>query len=279
MGTSSLYKGPKKSYLLPSDYVDDSSEQRTDVQESAQQDGDNQNTPDDSQDSSIGTEVVTPSVSWGAAKRTMTKSYAGGSRQIRNAVKQYTKALGGHKNAARQATSAKRVTSQVISFFSGSASDIKSRIEEAGIRFEGRSTSDIFLDIRDLLAPSPDTLEDSYINKAVNDTIAEILSDNDIDSSSIDDVLNTDILERMTCGVIKYYIYEKLMSQDTLGVIKHETNPARIKKFEKTLMNCIDGFVMFAVPPILKDGMGRNELNNLVNELYEACYKSMEGTR
>ena len=81
----------------------------------------------------------------------MTKSYHGDIKQIRNAVKQYTKALGGHKNAARQASSAKSVTLHVISLFSGSAADIRYRIEESGIKFEGRTTSDIFLDIRDLI--------------------------------------------------------------------------------------------------------------------------------
>lgn len=279
MGTSSLYKGPKTSLLLPSDYLDDSTDQGADGQDSQLQDGEDSNSSDEPHNSSVRTDAGAPSVSWGTAKSTMTKSYSGGSRKIRNAVRQYTKALGGHKNAAKQATSAKRVTSQVISFFSGSVSEIKSRIEDAGIRFDGRSTTDIFLDIRDALAPSPDTLEDSYVNTALNDTIADILSDKNINSSSIDDILNTDILERMTCGVIKYYIYTKLISQDTLGVVKHETNPTKIKKFEKNLMNCIEGFVKLAVPPILQDGMGRKELTNLVNELYETCYKLMEDMR
>lgn len=277
MGTSSLYKGPRTSVLLPPDYEDNSAQDGT-IQDNSPQDfvpnegspeGDNSNEAID----------ATPIVTWGSAKSTMTKSYSGGSRQIRNAVKQYTKALGGYKNAARQAVSAKRVTSNVISFFSGSVADIKTHLEDAGIKFEGRTTSDIFLEIRDVLAPSPDTLEDSYANKAVNDTIEEIISDKDFDIVAIDDVLNADILERMTCGFIKYYIYEKLMGQDTLGVVKHETDPSKIKKFEKILMDCIEGFVMFSVPPLLKDGMDKKEINVLVNELYETCYKTMEGMK
>lgn len=278
MGTSSLYKGPRTSVLLPPDYEDNSSGQDKTIQDNPPIEV----TPNEGaaeENSSNGTLDASPSVTWGSAKSTMTKSYSGGSRQIRNAVKQYTKALGGHKNAARQAVSAKKVTSHVITFFSGSVADIKSHLEDAGIRFESRATSDIFLEIRDVLAPSPDTLEDSYANKAVNDTIAEIISEKDFDLTTIDDVLNADILERMVCGFIKNYIYEKLMGQDTLGVIKHETDPNKIKKFEKILMDCIDGFVMFSVPPILKDGMGRKELNVLVNELYETCYKTMEGMK
>ena len=279
MGTSSLYKGPKTSVLLPSDYEDNSMGQDGTVQDNTQQEGDTTDKPNSQEDDSNRADVTVHSVTWGSAKSTMTKSYSGGTKQIRNAVKQYTKALGGHKNAARQATSAKRVTSHTISLFSGSVADIKSRIEESGIKFEGRTTSDIFLDIRDLLAPTPDTLENSYVNKAVNDTIAEIMSDKNFDITTIDDILNNEILERMVCGVIKYYIYEKLMGQDTLGVIKRETDPAKIKKFEKTLRDCIDGLVTGFVPSVLKEGLEKKEINTLVDELYEISYQAMEGMK
>lgn len=279
MGTSSLYKGPKTSILLPSDYEDNSMGQDGTVQDNTQQEGDTTDKPNSQEDDSNRADVTVHSVTWGSAKSTMTKSYSGGTKQIRNAVKQYTKALGGHKNAARQATSAKRITSHTISLFSGSVADIKSRIEESGIKIEGRTTSDIFLDIRDLLAPTPDTLENSYVNKAVNDTIAEIMSDKNFDITTIDDILNNEILERMVCGVIKYYIYEKLMGQDTLGVIKRETDPAKIIKFEKTLRDCIDGLVTGFVPSVLKEGLERKEINTLVDELYEISYQAMEGMK
>ena len=121
--------------------------------------------------------------------------------------------------------------------------------------------------------------ENSYVNKAVNDTIAEILSDKDFDITTIDDILNNEILERMVCGVIKYYIYEKLMGQDTLGVIKRETDPAKIKKFEKTMRDCIDGLVTGFVPSVLKEGLEKKEINTLVDELYEISYQAMEGMK
>jgi hypothetical protein len=279
MGTSSLYKGPKASVLLPSDYEDNSLEQDGTPQNEFKQEGDTTDVLLDQEDSSNGADVLVPTVTWGGAKSTMTKSYSGGAEQIRNAVKQYTKALGGHKNAARQATSAKRVTSHVIRLFYGSVADIKSRIEERGIKFEGRTTSDIFLDIRDLLAPTPDTLENSYVNKAVNDTIAEIMSDENFNITTIDEVLNTDVLERMVCGIIKYYIYEKLMGQNTLGVIRSETDPSKIIKFEKTLRDCIDGLVSGFVPSVLKEGLVKKEINTLVDDLYEISYQAMEGMK
>ena len=279
MGTSSLYKGPKTSLLLPSDYEDNFSGQEEAGQENTPQEVETTDSSYDQENSSNGVDITVPIVTWGSAKSTMTKSYSSGSRQIRNAIKQYTRALGGHKNAARQATSAKRVTSHVISFFSGSVADIKARIEESGIKFEGRTTSEIFLDIRDLLAPTPDILENSYVNKAVNDTIAEIMSDEDFDIATIDDVLNKDILERMVCGIIKFYIYEKLMGQDTLGVIRRETDPAKIKKFENTLKDCIDGLVTGFVPSVLKEGLEKKEINTLVDELYEISYQAMESIK
>lgn len=279
MGTSSLYKGPKTSLLLPSDYEDNFSGQEEAGQENTPQEVETTDSSYDQENSSNGVDITVPIVTWGSAKSTMTKSYSFGSRQIHNAIKQYTRALGGHKNAARQATSAKRVTSHVISFFSGSVADIKARIEESGIKFEGRTTSEIFLDIRDLLAPTPDILENSYVNKAVNDTIAEIMSDEDFDIATIDDVLNKDILERMVCGIIKFYIYEKLMGQDTLGVIRRETDPAKIKKFENTLKDCIDGLVTGFVPSVLKEGLEKKEINTLVDELYEISYQAMESIK
>ena len=279
MGTSSLYKGPKSSVLLPSDYEDKTSQQDETAQDNPQQHDDTTDNSNEHLNNPTESDVIAPVVTWGSAKRTMTKSYSGGSKQILNAVKQYTKALGGHKNAARQATSAKRVTSHAISFFLGNATDIKLRIEESGIQIEGRTTSDIFLDIRDLLAPTPDTLENSYVNKAVNDTIAEIILDEDFDITTIDEVLNNDILERMVCGIIKYYIYEKLMGQDTIGVLKNEKNPSKIKNFEKNLRDCIDGLVTGFVPSVLKDGLKKKEINTLVDELYDISYQAMEGMR
>ena len=75
MGTSSLYKGPKKTVLLPDDYTDDNFPN---------------NDPLADDDSSLRTE---PSITWQSAKGILTKSVGNGRSAVSHALSSYTKSL------------------------------------------------------------------------------------------------------------------------------------------------------------------------------------------
>lgn len=262
MGTSSIYKGPKKTILLPDDYSDDNNSNEV------------SDSPSDEKSNEQPQEK--PSVTWQSAKSGVTKSVESDTRAVRNAMSSYTKALGGHRNAAKQSVQARKTTANIISFFSGSSSEIKHRLEAEGISFEGKTTKDIFFEIRDLLAPIPNTLEDSYVNKAVTDTISELMKDSNLEAEQIDNLLNQALLERLVCGTVKNYIYQKFISQATAGILKKDNSITDIHRFEKKAKAWIEGVVKSVIPKMLHNGVNPHDINNKVKAIYEGCYKIME---
>lgn len=262
MGTSSIYKGPKKTILLPDDYSDDNDS------------NDISNSP--SEDESNESPQEKPSVTWQSAKRGVTKSVGSNTRAVRNAISSYTKALGGHGNAARQSVQAIKTTASIISFFSGAPSDVKHRLESEGISFEGKTTKEIFFEIRDLLAPIPNTLEDSYVNKAVTDTISELLKDSNLEVEQIENLLNQTLLEKLVCGTVKNYIYQKFISQATAGILKKDNSITDIHRFENNAKLWIEGVVNSVIPKMLHNGVNPRNINDKVKAIYEGCYKIME---
>lgn len=262
MGTSSIYKGPKKTILLPDDYSDDN--ESSDVSNSPSDEGANEQPQE------------TPSVTWQSAKSGVTKSVGGDARAVRSAMSSYTKALGGHRNAARQSAKARKTTASIISFFSGSPSEIRHRLESEGISFEGKTTKEVFIEIRDLLAPIPNTLEDSYVNKAVTDTISEILKEINLEIEQIENLLNQKLLEKLVCGTVKNYIYQKFISQATAGVLKKDNSITDIQRFERKSKSWIKGVVDNVIPKMLHNGVNPRDIDNKVKAIYEGCYKIME---
>ena len=262
MGTSSIYKGPKKTILLPDDYSDDN-----DL-------NDGSNSPSNEEANEQPQEK--PSVTWQSAKSGVTKSVGSDTRAVRSAMSSYTKALGGHRNAARQSAKARKTTASIISFFSGSPSEIRHRLESEGISFEGKTTKEIFFEIRDLLAPIPSTLEDSYVNKAVTDTISELMKDSNLETEQINDLLNQALLEKLVCGTVKNYIYQKFISQATAGILKKDNSIADIHRFEKKAKSWIEGIVKSVIPKMLHNGVNPRDIDNKVKAIYEGCYKIME---
>lgn len=262
MGTSSIYKGPKKTILLPDDYSDDNNP--NDVFDTLSDEKSNEQPQEQ------------PTMTWQSAKSRVTKSVGSDTRAVRNAMSSYTKALGGHRNAAKQSVQARKTTANIISFFSGSPSEIKHRLESEGISFEGKTTKEIFFEIRDLLAPIPNTLEGSYVNKAVTDTISELMKDSNLETEQIDNLLNQELLEKLVCGTVKNYIYQKFISQATAGILKKGNSITDIHRFEKKAKSWIEGIVKSVIPKMLHSGVNPRDIDNKVKAIYEGCYKIME---
>ena len=258
MGTSSLYRGPKKTILLPDDYTDNNL---------------SNDSPVNDYDLSLRTE---PSITWQSAKSILTKSVGNGRSAVRHALSSYTKSLGGYRNAAKSAVQARRVTSRIITIFTGTSAEIKAHLQAEGISFEGKTTEEVFLDIRDILAPTPNLLEDGYVNNAVTDAISDILKDTKVDIEQIDTVFNEELLSKLVCGTVTYYIYHKLISQATFGVLKNEKSLVKIQKFEKEAKLLIDGIVKGTIPDLLHSGISSKEVTTIVTEIFEECYKVME---
>lgn len=291
MGTSSLYGGPKKTSLLPSDYdpgqnsVNDASVVGT--PDNSKPDADNpaedepqQDNPDNGNSEVHEDEQPSqPSVSWGTARSSMRKAMGNrSSGNVKSAIRNYTKALGGHTNATRQATKARKTAGVIYTYFAGTPETIRKRLEDAGIRFDGRPTKEIFNDICGLLAPVPYDLEDSLANTALRETFADVAADESVDLNQLES-FNEELLQNLVGGLIKHYIFDKLIMQSEQTALKNCERISDLRGLEKTIKKYIDGIVDSVVPDIVKSGLNPSDFNRAIETLFDISYQQMEEMR
>ena len=145
MGTSNLYKGPKGTSLLPTDYTGEPDEQQPVVAPDGESSADEQSENDEPAETENPEledllQKEQPRVTWTQAKRTFSTQIGKRKPDVKLITKTYTKASGGYKHAAKTSGSSKRVARGIITFFSGTPDVIRQRLEQIGIVFEGRST-------------------------------------------------------------------------------------------------------------------------------------------
>lgn len=287
MGTSSLYKGPKKTPLLPSDYNPDDNIDKEDSTEDEQNSGAS-NEDDTNEESKLdnqtgeeshkkeGEQPIPSSGSWSKVRRSMRKAMNDRSASnIKSAIRSYTKALGGHVNATRQASKVRLTAGTLYSYFSGSPETIRQRLVSVGIQFDGRSTKDIFNDICGLIAPIPNDIEDSLTNKALRETFSDIATDQSVDLNLLDS-FNEELLQRLVGGLLKHYIFDKLLLQSEQTALKNSEKVSDLRELEKTIKIYIDGIVDSVVPHIVKSGLNPEEFNKALETLCDISYQQME---
>lgn len=291
MGTSSLYGGPKKTSLLPSDYDQEEDPELDvpagDTPENTKPDSNNPDEGEPQQDNpekgdeggQEAEQPFQPSVSWGTARGSMRKAMGNrSSANVKGAIRTYTRALGGHTNATRQAAKVRKTAGTVYSYFAGAPEAIRQRFEDADIRFDGRTTKDIFSDICDLFAPVPIDLEDSLANLALQETFADVAADQNIDLNQLDS-FNEELLQRLVGGLIKHYIFDKLIMQSEQTALKNCERISDLRELEKSIKQYVDGIVDSVVPKIVKSGMNPADFNRAVETLFDVSYQQMEELR
>lgn len=291
MGTSSLYGGPKKTALLPSDYTPDGSpeqenptdnslEETNPTAENPDSEGPQQEQPDDNKPVTPQEgQLMQPSVSWGTARSSMRKAMNNrSSGNVKGAIRNYTKALGGHTNATRQAGKVRKTAFDLYSYFSGTPDVIRTRLEKAGIRFDGRLTREIFNDICNLISPVPNDLEDSLVNMALQETVADVTVDESIDLNQLES-FNEELLQRLVGGLMKHYIFDKLIMQSEQTALKNCERISHLRELEKSIKKYIDGIVDSVVPNLVKSGMNPDDFNKALETLFDISYQQMEELR
>lgn len=291
MGTSSLYGGPKKTSLLPSDYdpdgirepeviVEDSPDNHeTDADNPAVNDPQQENPDNGKREGQEEEQFSQPSVSWGTARGSMRKAMDNrSSSNVKSVIRNYTKALGGHTNATRQASKARKAAGTLYTIFAGTPETIRKRLEDAGIRFDGRPTKEIFNDICGFVAPVPNDLEDSLANRAVLEMFADVAADESIDLNQLDS-FNEELLQRLVGGLIKHYIFDKLIMQSEQTALKHCERISDLRDLEITIKRYIDGIVDSIVPDIVKTGLNPADFNRAIETLFDISYQQMEELR
>lgn len=281
MGTSNLYKGPKGTSLLPADYTGEPDEQQPVVAPDGESSADEQSENDEpaetenpEQEDPLQKEQ--PRVTWTQAKRTFSTQIGKRKPDVKWITKTYTKASGGYKHAAKTSGSSKRVARGIITFFSGTPDVIRKRLEQIGIVFEGRSTQEIFNDIYSHLCTGASSREDALADKALSQTFSELFESELMNEQGLD-VFKPELLEFLVSHFVTNSIYYKLLNEVAFGELTGNKSNADIAKIEDDLKTFIDGLVSGRVPEYLHEGITPDEVNKMVDNLYEDCYKVMEG--
>ena len=281
MGTSNLYKGPKGTSLLPTDYTGEPDEQQPVVAPDGESSADEQSENDEPAETENPEledplQKERPRVTWTQAKRTFSTQIGKRKPDVKWITKTYTKASGGYKHAAKTSGSSKRVARGIITFFSGTPDVIRQRLEQIGIVFEGRSTQEIFNDIYSHLCTGASSREDALADKALSQTFSELFESELMNEQGLD-VFKPELLEFLVSHFVTNSIYYKLLNEVAFGELTGNKSNADIAKIEDDLKTFIDGLVSGRVPEYLHEGITPDEVNKLVDNLYEDCYKVMEG--
>lgn len=280
MGTSNLYKGPKGTSLLPTDYTGEPDEQQPVVAPDGESSADEQSENDEPAETENPEledplQKEQPRVTWTQAKRTFSTQIGKRKPDVKLITKTYTKASGGYKHAAKTSGSSKRVARGIITFFSGTPDVIRQRLEQIRI-FEGRSTQEIFNDIYSHLCTGASSREDALADKALSQTFSELFESELMNEQGLD-VFKPELLEFLVSHFVTNSIYYKLLNEVAFGELTGNKSNADIAKIEDDLKTFIDGLVSGRVPEYLHEGITPDEVNKLVDNLYEDCYKVMEG--
>lgn len=284
MGTSNLYNGPKGKSLLPDGYIDpfaeDDEVEGTTDDAIDNADSNDQDTKDDvgKQDNNF-EQLESPQLntigSWTTAKKSYNNLFKNSSSSnVHRAAKNYVEALGGYKRAAQQASKAKKVTSTLIELFGGGSNQVKRKLTELGISFDGRSTKEIFKEVleRKLLLP-PSIRDNALANTAVLETYSDLLKSELFTPDSLD-MFDKGALEFLICTYLKHYIFDKMIQE----VSRKEFTKSieEIKKIENQVYKYVSSCVDNIVPKYIKDINFWGNIAKKVNDIYKGCYKQLE---
>ena len=281
MGTSSLYKGPKSSVLLPSDFdaedkeggkLDGDTNEENDDNASGEEDTTDESLSDEGDDEKEKNETT---YSFQSAKRNFTKSFGGSKSDVKSAVRGYVKALGGSKQAARQDRKARQVTGGIYYLFSGTPSDVRRKLEDAGISVEKRPVREVLGDVLLYLAPPADNLEDSLVTNSLSEAMSELAEVIDISEDAID-AINPKLMETLLSQFVKCYIFKKIIRDLSFGAFSKSDSAKAVKDGETQIKEYVDAIVDAVLPTYFKDGVKQEEINKVIGDMYEACYQEAE---
>lgn len=298
MGTSSIYGGRNRSPLLPPDFNDgDTGSSDTPMPQEKPEQKPDDNKPGGEKPADIKPEnpqkndsspQESPSnspqfSSWQSAKTSMSKyaSGNGGSNGKRNAVSNYVKGYGGSGNAAKSAKSAIRTTINIGDFFGNvSKRGITQVLQEHKIPTEGRKPKEILNDIVNLLAPTPDSNDDSVARKALINTMSIIYEKFDDEGKDITllDSIDSGTTKILIEKYIETFIYERLIHDVGSRIEKNSEDSATATKIEKELKEYIESKVSATLKdkPLSLINFETEKVSILVEGLYQQCYKVLE---
>lgn len=281
MGTSSIYTGPKRSPLLPSDFIDDKNP--SDEFESPNSESGDEKPNDEGERSREGKEslVTNSQLAWSGAKKLMSKYASGSSNNYKSAISHYVKAKGGSKAASRvAATGVKTLINVGRLFGSISTKGLKESLSSEFTDLDGKSINEILAIIINYVNPAPVTKEEAVSRKALITTLEEFYNEIDGESGdfSLFDSLTKDSINLIIPKYIEAYIYELLISDLGSRVEVNSKSSSEAITKEKEIKDYINSKVETALKneDFTKINLNSNNINMIILDLFQQCYKVME---
>jgi len=210
-------------------------------------------------------------------------SGGGGSKGIGSAGRAYTRALGGGRNAASSAASARAATSRLGSFLARvSSGGIGAALDSLGLgRFVGRDAETVFTAIADALAPEGTDREQVSTREAINDTLVSLYEEYVLPDGNIAG------LEAMTLESIREAIEASVAASifhRWLGDLERRLEEKAVSAAEAIrLERDIEAYIRDTIhldlqgkDPLRVDWSGA-EGQALVQGIYEEAYSILEG--
>ena len=113
---------------------------------------------------------------------------------------------------------------------------------------------------------------------ALQETFAEVAADQSIDLNILES-FNVELLQRLVGGLIKHYIFDKLIMQSEQTSLKNCERISDLRELEKSIKKYIDGIVDSVVPDIIKSGINPVDFNRAIETLFDISYQQMEELR
>lgn len=250
MGTSSIFRGNNdKNPLLPDDY----SEQG---------------------------QLESQTVTWKTVKTNMSKYISSGGTHgsARHIIGQAIRANGGSRQMTENSSAGMRAAKNIGGFFVGVRRDgIYVTLQQLGIQYEGRSISDVFSHLVNVIAPAAETKEDIVARQASQAALCNIyeyLSNNDMDFSYVNQ-MPIEIMDQAMKSFLSEYIWGSIMKDLESRIEQYMEDVNSACEREKELKDIIE-----AVVDVEYDNHGsliNTEINEAVQNLTERCLSVLEG--
>lgn len=220
---------------------------------------------------------------WKSVKTDMSKFITQGGGNVGSAkriVSKYVRASGGSKGMIARSNSGISTAKRIGGFFSGISSvGYRETLRSLGIDVDGRSIHEVFSRLVDILSPESNTKEECAARKATQDALAEIyeyLEQNGLDFALLDS-LPAEMMNTVLCSFISNYIWMLMMQDLESRFEKYDVNPTAAIEKEQTFKS-----VIHAVVDVECKHAGdiiRQDINSVIPDIYEKCYKVLEALR
>ncbi len=206
----------------------------------------------------------------------------GGARNLGNAARNYVRAHGGSKSAARAASGGRQATASLGGFLSGVANrGIVEVVRELGLAAViGQPVEIVLTEITNRLAPDGTTLEDAVARRAFNETLTAVFEKYGVEQDGLTKLNSLDaegVREAIEMSIVSY-IYQRWLQELEIKVEERAIS-------EQEAVRCERDVRIFVRDAVSVDMAGKNlltlswndrESQEIIERIYQQAYSTLE---